>query len=166
MPATTAYCALADVQRVLSVAGVNLRLDDDPSIYLDVIDEASREVDLYLLHRYQESDLAVNRWVKHCAATIAAWMFSTRRGNPAPVGVQSRFDHYLERLERIAANRMSLSGIAPRRVEAPTLSAPRIRLDPYPRTVIERSRSSTRNLPEDYAQQTDSLDWFNFGAGI
>ena len=160
------YCTLTDVQRVLSVAGVNLRLDDDPSVYPAVLDEASRQVDLYLVGDYDAAGLADNAWVRYATATFAAWEFATRRGNPAPTGIQKRFERYEDRLEKIAAGLMHVPGLARRRTDVPTLSQPRIRLDPYPRTVIERKRGSSRNHPTDYVQAIDQLEWFDAGSGI
>lgn len=166
MASTTAYCDLRAVQRIMSVAGINLRVDDDPAVYPTVIDEASREVDLYLLHRYDEANLPASRWVEHCTATVAAWLFCTRRGNPAPTGIQKRYEHYLERLEKIASGLMHVPGLAPRRTDVPTLSNVRVRLDPFPRTVVERTRGGSRNHPQDYTQHLDSREWFDYGAGI
>lgn len=167
MPNTTAYCTVSDIQNRLSADGVTYRTDDTPpTTYGDVIDEASREIDLYCIQHYSETDMSTNRWVKHAAATIAAFLLCERRGNPPPVGIASKYERLIERLERIRLGQMRIPGLQPRRTDVPTLSQPRIRLDPHPRTVIEEKRGSTRNKPEDYSQQTDGLEWFDPGMGI
>jgi phage gp36-like protein len=55
---------IADVQNRLSADGVTYRTDDTPpTTYGDVLDEASREIDFYLLNRYDADLLATSNWV-------------------------------------------------------------------------------------------------------
>lgn len=162
MPLGTAYCTIDDVQRILSVEGVNYRIDDDPSEYPDVIDEACREVDLYLLPHYSTTTLSGNNWVKYQSAIITAVLLCERRGNPVPRGVDRKYERLTERLERIGSGELHVPGAVRRRTDVPTLSAPRIRLDPYPRTVIERRRGGSANPPEDYPRIDDKTEWPNY----
>jgi len=160
------YCTLKDVQRIFSVSGVNYRLDDDPAVISEVLGEASREVDMYLLTTYTADQLSGNDWVRYQTANIAAMLFAERRGNPPPSSIQAKYDRTMEKLQAIHLGQLRVPGLAPRRTDVPTLSQPRIRLDPYPRTVIERQRGSSRNRPTDYSQPADTLEWFDAGSGI
>lgn len=160
------YCTLKDVQRLLSVSGVNYRLDDDPAVISETLSEASREIDLYLLSVYSADQLAGNDWVRFQTAIVAAFLFCERRGNPPPSSVSAKYERLTDKLNAIHLGQLRVPGLAPRRTDVPTLSQPRIRLDPHPRTVIERSRGTSRNKPTDYAQAADTLEWFDTGAGI
>lgn len=162
--ATTLYCSIDDVKNRLSANGVTLRMDDSPpTSYGDVLDDASRTIDEYCLLRYTEANLDASPWVKHKCADIATFLLCERRGNPPPRGIAGKFERAMERLELVRTFKMAIPDIPERRTAVPTLSQPRIRLDPNPRTVIERKRGSTRNYPEDYAQHTDRLEWFDPG---
>ena len=158
------YCAIADVQNRLSADGVTYRTDDTPpTTYGDVLDEASREIDFYLLARYDGDLLATSDWVKHQCAVIAAFLLCERRGNPVPRGIAGKYERTIAKLEKIqtGTGNVGVPGIVERRTAVPTMSNVRIRLDPAPRTVVERNRSTTRNRPQDYVQHADRLEWFD-----
>lgn len=158
------YCTIADVQNRLSADGVTYRTDDTPpTTYGDVLDEASREIDFYLFSRYDADLLASSNWVKHQCAVIAAFLLCERRGNPVPRGIAGKYERTIERLEKVQLGVFAVPGIVERRTAVPTMSNVRIRLDPHPRTVVERNRSTTRNQPQDYVQHADRLEWFDPG---
>ena len=63
----------------------------------------------------------------------------------------------------LAAGRLAIPNLPTRKTEAPVLSMPRIRLDPYPRTVIERNRGTTTGgMPNGYTQRVDQSDNVDF----
>jgi phage gp36-like protein len=153
--ATAVYCGLSDMQRELSAEGVNFAVDDDLRTWFDAAEEASREIDGYLLMRYSESGMDSNAWVRFATRTFACWNLDTRRGNAPPVGVQLRYEKYTALLEKAAGGSFRVPGLSPRRAGVPTLSLPRVVLSPVPHTVIERHRGVLRNLPQDYVQRRD-----------
>src|SRR5262245_56091960 len=114
MMSLPAYCTLHDVQRLLSAAGINLRIDHDPAAYLTAIDEGCREVDLYVGRLYPAEKLLGNPWVRHVTATMSAWWVCTYRGNPVPKGIQVRLDRYQKLLEGILSGLLQLPGVPPR----------------------------------------------------
>lgn len=159
--ATTLYCTMDDVSNRLSAAGVTYRLDDVPPDPTDgdVLDEASRTIDEHCLLFYTEQNLALSPTVKHWCANIAANLLCERRGNPVPGGIERKFDRTMKSLERVQRGRQ-IADIPMRKACVPVLSQPRIRLDPFPHTVIEKSGST--GTPEGYNQRRDSLDYLDW----
>lgn len=158
---TTAYCSITDVQNRLSAEGVTLRTDDSPpTSYGEVITEASTEIDEYCLHRYTAANLAVSDWVRFRASVIAAVLLCERRGNPVPRSLEKRYDKLMERLEKVREGTLNIPDLAMRKEEVPVLSNVRIRLDPFPRTVVENNRST--GTPEGYRQHADQTDWLDY----
>jgi phage gp36-like protein len=155
--ATSFYCDWADVKTVLGTEGIELRTDDlTPTERDEILDEASRELDFYLLTIYAEARLASSPTVKRWCAVVAAQCLSNRRGNPAPTGVQGKFERVIEKLELVAKGTRQIPDIGRRKTEAPVLSSPRIVFGPHPHTVIERTRSTGK--PENYRQNRDPLE--------
>ena len=153
------YCDLVAIQKVLSADGVNLAIDDDPSSWADAADEASRDIEFYLLQGYTSAQLQTSPWVEFCCRVVAARCLCTRRGNPIPPGIQLRYDDYLVKLEAIMAGTMHVPGLSRRRVDAPTLAIPRVRVGPFgPQTVISRKRGPVRNPPQDYDRHDDQTE--------
>lgn len=158
------YCTIEDIINRLSADGVTYRTDDaPPDDYGDVLDDASRQIDFYLLARYESDQLVTSSWVKHGCAVIASFLLCERRGNPVPRGIAGKFERLMEQLKLIQLGNVPVPGIVERRTAVPTMSNVRIRLDPHPRTVVERNRSTTRNQPQDYVQHVDRLEWFDPG---
>lgn len=160
--ATTLYCSLANVQGRLGADGVNYRVDDDPTFIQQVLDDASRFVDEHCLLGYSEANLAASPWVKHRTADVAAYLFCERRGNAVPAGIAQKFERAEKKLERVRLGKLQIPDVPARRDLAPVMDNVRIRMDPFPRTVVEKNRSTKRNQPTDYAQHNDSLDWFDY----
>lgn len=153
------YCGLIDIQKELSADGVNLAVDDAPVDWQDAAGEASRDIETYLLQGYTQAQLLTSDWVRLCCRTYAAWYLSTRRGNAAPPGVQLRLERYEEKLEAMMAGTMHVPGLSRRRVDAPTLAIPRVRVGPFgPQTVISRKRGPVRNPPQDYDRRDDQTE--------
>jgi hypothetical protein len=69
----------------------------------------------------------------------------------------------MDRLEKIRLGLLAVPNLPIRKEMAPVMSNVRIRLDPFPRTVVEQTNSTGK--PEGYNQHTDALDW-NFDYSI
>lgn len=156
-----AYCARADIENVISAAGVTLRIDDVPPTALgDVIDMAADEIDTFCWARYRPERLAESSIVRHWAAVIACAFLCLRRGNPVPPGV---LDHYLrvqKHLDKVLAGTLPIAGVPQRKMSAPTVSIMRATQRPFPRAVVEKSRSTGK--PEGIKQPLDP--WDSMGA--
>lgn len=154
------YCTLSQVQEVESVAGVNLRVDDNPAVYPLILARASRWLDLYLLRHYAPETLAANEWAQNACSWKAAQLFCKRRNNPVPSSVREELEELKGELEAIAAGRLDLPGAVRRRTAVPVVSLPSVRVGPFgPRVVVSRTRGSVRRNPaEDYRPPGDVLE--------
>lgn len=157
------YCTITDVQNIISADGVTYRVDDGTALdlYTAVIDEASSIIDEYALRFYTSTALEAARWVTHKCANIAAWLLCTRRGNAPPTGIAMRYEQAMDDLEKVSEGKKQIPGAGQRRDCAPCVSNVRIRLDPFPRTVVEPNRSS-RQKPTDYKQWADRFDFVDY----
>lgn len=153
----TLYCTPTDLVNRLSVEGVAYRVDDLPPQALgDCISEASIDIDAYLLSLYDAAQLAQSTWVKHRCANLAACHLCSRRGNPTPPGIAQKCKDTKKDLEKVAAGKLQVPDVSPRAADVPVLSSMRAKLSPFPRTVVEPSRSTGK--PEGYTQFTDRQD--------
>lgn len=165
--AESVYCSWPDVQRVMSVAGAAYTVDDDPSVYPEILDEASSVIDEYLRPHYTPADMVGNRWVTYNCASIAAGIAFERRGNPPPKSLRLKLEKLEEKLDAIAEGRKQVPGLVRRRTSVPTLSIPRVTLGiTGPRTVISRWRGTWRSPPRDYVQPRDLTEPPRDGSGL
>lgn len=157
------YCTITHVSNILSTDGVTYRVDDGTALdlYAAVIDEASSIIDEYALRFYTSTSMAASRWLTYHCANIAAWLLCTRRGNAPPSGIEMRYEKAMEDLDRVSEGKKQIPGAGQRRTLAPCMSNVRIRLDPFPRTVVEPNRSS-RQRPTDYKQWADRFDFLDY----
>lgn len=155
-----AYATLTEARHVLSSSGVDLRLDDgdDGS---DAIEETDQEIEQATHYLYTAASLATSRWVKQKAKNILAYLLCTRRGNPAPAGIAERYVRALEQLERVRLGVLNIPGAVMSKAAVPTMSNMRPTMRPFPRSVVERQRSTGK--AEGYQQKNnDPLDRTNF----
>lgn len=157
-----AYCTQSDIEHVLSSTGVDLRTDDgvEATLVADAIEEADMEIDQACLYLYTAASLAASNWVKHKAKAMAAYFLCIRRGNPAPASIAAAFERAIELLEKVRLGALAIPGAVMSKAAAPTMSNVRPTLRPFPRSVIEKSRSTGK--PEGYKQSNvDPLDQTN-----
>lgn len=151
------YCTTTDLVNRMSAEGVQYRIDDDPPTALgDVLAEAADTVDEHCWTMYSQAALAGSSWIKERCADIAAYLLCERRGNPVPPGIAQKHDRTLKKLERVQLGLLQVPFLAVLRTAVPIMSQPRIRLDPFPRVVIEKSRSTGK---VEGPQDADTLDF-------
>src|SRR5262245_20360010 len=92
----TLLCSKADVERVLSVLGVQLRLDDnndgatdaDEDLRMnDALIQASETCYYYLYQKYTPNAISRSNLVNRWAADLAAYVLCGDRSDPAPESV-------------------------------------------------------------------------------
>lgn len=114
---TTTYCLRADVEDIISAAGVAMAVDDnrdgvntpaEDARVTRAIEMAASNMNSRIGRRYKLSDLSSNDWVKFCNATLAAEMVMRRRGNGPPPSVVDAADQYRDDLNDILADRLSI----------------------------------------------------------
>ncbi len=155
---TIPYCSLTDLQNRLSADGVTYRTDDDPpTLYGDVIIDASSQIDEHLYFLYDPTQLALSDWVRERCADLAAYLLCERRGNPPPPGIASKYERAMDRLEKVRLGQLAVPNLPVMKSMAPVLSNCRIQLFPWPRVVVEPSNST--GTPAGYVQFQDVLDY-------
>jgi len=158
--AVTLYCTWKDVQARLSQAGAALKIDDDPSTQADVLAEAAVEVNGYCLLDYTPAALAASDWVRYAARNIAAYLACTRRGNPAPQGVQARYEAAIVALARVQAGAATIPDAARRKTQAPVLSNQRARQ--WPVNEVKTVEGTSTGTAAGYTQFTDPFDLLDY----
>jgi len=165
-PLTYLYCTQADVESILSSAGVLDRLDDEGDQYVtstelvamtDIITDASETVNFYAWSRYSGESLATSNWVKRRTAELAAYELCTRRGNPAPEAVEAKALAAQEMLSKVRDRNHPIPGIGLRRILAPAWS--NIRCDArYNWKVIRVERGTSTSEPTQQTTQPQFID--------
>lgn len=120
------YTSRDEMDSVFSEIGIQLRVDDlfstkGPTDYLvDLIDEATDEVNMSLEWKYLPEDLVTHRLVRRWASIIACHNASRRRGNPKQL--TTWYNEVKEKLQDIFDGRKLLPRV-PLRVDfLPTYS--------------------------------------------
>lgn len=151
---TTAYCTQNDLDNEIGAAAVAALTDDSPPTTLrDCIREASTVIDARLRMLYLPSLMAASDWVIIRARVFASAALFRCRGNPIPAGLMAKVQRYEKDLDAVMVGRQQIPDCAPIKANAPVMSNVRVRLDPFPRAVVERG-ISTGN-PSGYAVNAD-----------
>lgn len=112
-----AYCTSTDIERYLSLTGAEAfaahDIPDEPTseVYNDVINQATDEVNLYAIDRYDPADLATSKIVNRWATTFGAYFLTLRRGNPPPDSLAKDFDRVTKILERVQAGTLNIPNV-------------------------------------------------------
>jgi len=165
MPTTisTTYCTQADIEALLSVTGVESRVDDDAGGSLSAtetgyitsaIQWATAKVNDFCLALYTAADLATSWVINEVAIVLAAKWLSIRRGNPSPGSIADACKEAMERLEKIRNGGHPLADIGQRNAAWPAWS--NVRVDPLnivKKVRVERPISEPSATP--YPQHRD-----------
>lgn len=122
------YTTQADIERVLSAAGVTLRADDDDdgihegTVVTDCIEEATDDLNTYLLERYLDSDLNGNEWIRRKTTRRAALLLCMRRGNPPPASLAKQWEADKLLFEEIKAQKRNVPRLRNITGRAPVMS--------------------------------------------
>jgi phage gp36-like protein len=151
------YCDLYDCEDRLSVAGVNLRADDNPATVLGgALMRASTKIDGFLFFRYEVPVLPLSYWVSEKAATLACYYLCGRRGNSRPNSIVADYKEAIADLEATRTGGMDIPGATPRRTDGPVMSNMTTRLAPVMHTRVHSSISpNSGGAPTDYQQIMD-----------
>jgi len=153
----------AELERVWSRTGVDLRLDDDGTgddqtdSLQDVIDEASQTIYLYLENWYEPSDLRASKIVRRWANKVGCYFLSKRRGDPGQY--EDEYQRVLAILERIQAGQLQVPGLANRGNMCPSLS--NYRIDDHFTTSKVRVQPATQ-VGGTYDRQDNDPQWLGY----
>lgn len=159
------YCDYEDVENILSVHGVDLRLDDDGTITPSVeeiarlnvwaINIATSKVNMYVLGLYNASDLQRSWLINFYATVIASRLICARRLNPVPESLMQLYEEAIKDLEDLKAQYAFLNDVGMRNVPWPAWS--NIRFDTrYRVKQLRVERVISEKTPvQDYSQTVD-----------
>jgi hypothetical protein len=122
----------------------------------DFINRACDEIDEHCLQFYTAANLLTSDWVAKQAASIAAYYFCLRRGNPAPVGIAAFHDIAMQKLQRVQQGALNIPNVPKSKATVPVMSNLRPALRPHPHAVVETQRST--GTPASYHQNQDPWD--------
>lgn len=117
---TQTYCTKADIEEIWPAAELLASVDDDASGTLSAAEEAhitraieraANVINARLEVHYRLAELAGNAWCRDANAAIAAYLLTTRQGDPAPAHLTQQYDAYISALTDIAAGRMTVPQI-------------------------------------------------------
>ena len=111
------YTSQREMERIFTMLGVQLRVNDDLNSVEDCINEATAHFDFYLSPRYDPQKIHTNQWIRRNASWYACWLLSQRKGNPKQF--QSRAEAIEKELEKIRLGRFHLPRAATRSDDRP-----------------------------------------------
>lgn len=170
MAYTSAYCLQADIEHVLTQAGVSLAADDngdgvvdatDQTHIADAIERGSETCAFYLWGKYADAWLRTSPSVRHWSSVFAAYHLRGRGGNPPAEVLETWAEEATERLQMIHDGGFTLPGIPLRRSLAPAWS--NISCDPLRNNfrVIRVERNNSGTIQTGLSQNPDWRDAFS-----
>ncbi len=153
------------IKDLLSVVGVDERLDDDADGTVDTDEEirihracnvATARVLRYTQTLYDSEDLITSWSVWQWATVIAAYWVCSRRGNPVAASLQALYDETLEDLTAVKMGLLPIEDIGYKTSLAPVWS--NVRVDShYSIRQLRVERPISERSPSQFPQKTDWL---------
>lgn len=128
--ATPDLTTAAQIERIFTTLGVDLRTDDQESpedidiVIAEVISWASTTIASYTLKHYDTEELVNNPWVQRRAAIICCYYLSQRRGNPPQFVAE--YKRILEELELVNENKIMIPDAIVRAADVPCVHSHRV----------------------------------------
>ena len=151
------YCTEDDIADRITQEAINVRIEDIPPDDLGrVIERASNRIHMYLMRRYNTTQLSLSQWVREAAAEIATYFLCIRGGNPAPSSIHEEYTTIMELLKEISKGSYWVPDIPERIMSAPAMDNHTIRLIPKPHSRVQTGRSTKK--PTTHTQRADLTD--------
>lgn len=166
VPVSPVYTTKEEISRLISQAGLNLRVSDlngaDLEAYwTELIEEATETVNQYCSWTYDRNDLAGSRWVRSRTTWIAVVLLCRRRGNPVPDSFLQRYDEILEELELVRLGLLLIPGLPLTSDLLPAMSNLRTDYRFYSRKIrVNPSISVGRTSGRQDLDWVWTYDWF------
>lgn len=129
--ATQTYCAIADVESVLSAEGVTAFVDDDETgsrstaevaFVTTMIEFAAERINFRINMVYDLADVVGNGWLKYANSYMAAANLIQRRNLPLTPSLSNQVDQIIESLDRIEQGQARLPQQSPSFDTLPTIT--------------------------------------------
>jgi hypothetical protein len=126
MAITWTYCEPDDVKAYIGSIAADAFTAHDArgtnTAILDCIQQATDEMNLFLLRRYSETALRSVRMLKRWCVVWSACFVFERRGNPVPDRMVAEFQRIEKALNEIATGKLFMPGIPQASPTVPSLS--------------------------------------------
>lgn len=154
------YTTKAEMQRIFSDRGVQLRIDDMNTVsqdeyFIELAEDASDIINEYVENLYDQVDLSNSRWVRIRCTWIACYLLSQRRANPALL--VGRYQEILEELEKVRLCIIDIPGLAKRANHFPSMS--NLVVDPHYPIRSLRVVESLSTVNASHANQEKAFMW-------
>ena len=160
---TYTYTSDDEIARLASQEGVNLRISDLTATNLssyweELIADATDIINQYCLGKYEDEDLADNRWVRIRASWIGLVQLCRRKMNPVPDAILQRYEEIIAELKAVLAGQLLIPRLATRSEMNPSMS--NLRVDDSYRS---RKLRVNPNISVGAAGSNQDVDyWFLF----
>lgn len=167
--ATQTYCVAADVEFVLSEAGVTARVDDEETgarsaggdaFVTTAIERAARTINGFVRHQYKLADVTASGWLKDANAHLAAEILEKRRGNPVAESLASDCDEFRKMLTLIKDGTDQIPEQLPSFDARATVTNSVVQLGAYRNPVGVSRLESTGPDPVAPTKRTIMRGWF------
>lgn len=126
-----AFCDQDDIETILSVAGAQLRIDEDMDGVISAAEErivpmcvsdAAETMMYYCSQKYTPEMMATSPWVSHRASWYACYVLCSLRANPVPESILGRLEAIQKELEEVRSGPGLIPNLPLRMRLAPTVS--------------------------------------------
>lgn len=160
---TIYYCDPGDLQRRLSILGIQLRTQDynisgnsgEAGVIEDAIWDATETINYYCSHIYDAAHMVKSFWVNRRCTDIAVYILEMRRGIMPSSAITLAYKQAIDWLEHILNGTVDLPGVPMHWTAAPAWS--NIRIDQRYSTF--RIRVETPISDSSSAPYGQSVDW-------
>lgn len=161
---TTQLTSKAEIERVFSTIGVDLRVldaGDTPSedaMIDEIINWASETIESYTLKHYDSADLTGSKWTRRRATILACYYLSQRRGNPPQFVAEAK--RVMDDLTAVNENKIIIPDAMAAVADVPACSSYRV----DDRFVVNKQRVVPSQSTKPYPGQ-QSYDHPFYGGG-
>jgi len=133
---TTLYTDADSITALLSLAGMNSRVDDDGNGTISPTEQTwityasnvgTARVNSFASTKYDTSDLATSWSVWNWATVVGSYWLCCRRGNPVPSSIIGLYEEAMNELSMVKAGILPIDDLAMRNIAMPVWA--NIRLD-------------------------------------
>lgn len=157
MAITWTYATPEDVTNFFGDTGVaafaahDLRGSD--ATLEDCIAQATDEINLYVLRRYEEDGVKTNRMLRQWCVVMSAVYLCERRGNPVPESLVAEYQRITEKLPLIMRDEMRIPGVRLKGINVPMFS--NMHIDRRYARRQQRVAINSTNMPKERPQDTE-----------
>jgi phage gp36-like protein len=154
---TWTYCTAEDVENFFGATGVAAFASHDlrgsEATVDDCIAQATDEINLYVLRRYDEAGVKTSRMLRQWCVVMATVYLCERRGNPVPESLVAEYQRIAEKLPLIMRDEMRIPGVPLKGLNVPMFS--NMHIDRRYVRRQQRVAINSTNMPKQRPQDSE-----------